>query len=187
MERDFMGLNSKKEAIEAVLLKSSAAQWSLSNGPGDLNDPQLVENQKNIKPHGPAQLTIFYNGTVNVFDDMSPEKARAIMLLASNGARAHTQVQAHSATPRTPVVDAIHVGQPMNKTLSSPVSVGPSTARDAPKVMSFLRRVIQSDVPQMRETSLARFLEKRRERIMASTPYGNKPGSSSAPSKDDQK
>ncbi|KAI7745240.1 hypothetical protein M8C21_029928 [Ambrosia artemisiifolia] len=181
MERDFMGLNSKEEAIESVLLKSSAAQWSLSNGPEDLNNRQSAENQKNIDLNGPTQLTIFYRGMVNVYDDMPPEKAHAIMSLARNEARA----QAHAATSRTPAVDVVHVGQPM--TTSSPVSVGPSTARDAPKAMSSFRRVMQSDVPQMRGASLARFLEKRRERVMASAPYNSKPASSSAPSKDEHK
>ncbi|KAJ0495067.1 putative transcription factor TIFY family [Helianthus annuus] len=181
MERDFMGLNSKEEAIEAVLRKSSSVQWSLSNGPEDLNNRQWAENQKNINLHGPTQLTIFYKGMVNVYDDMSPEKAHAIMSLARNEARA----QAHAATPRTPVVDVVHAGQPM--TTSSPVSIGTSTARDASKEMSSLRRVIQSDVPQMREASLARFLQKRRERVMASAPYSSKPASSSAPNKDDHK
>ncbi|XP_076927229.1 protein TIFY 7-like [Bidens hawaiensis] len=120
---------------------------------------------------------------VNVYEDMSLEKAQAIMLLAGNGAKA----QAQAATPRTPAVDAVHVGQPMKTTVPSPVSIGPSMARDGPSVMSSLRRVMQSDVPQMREASLARFLEKRRERVMASAPYNGKPGSRSAPSKDDHK
>ncbi|XP_057951429.1 protein TIFY 6B-like isoform X4 [Malania oleifera] len=33
----------------------------------------------------PAQLTIFYAGSVNVYNDISPEKAQAIMALAGNG------------------------------------------------------------------------------------------------------
>ncbi|KAI7745236.1 hypothetical protein M8C21_029924 [Ambrosia artemisiifolia] len=179
MERDFMGLNSKEEAMESVLLKSSTAQWSMSNGPEDLNYRQWAENQKNIDLSGPTQLTIFYRGMVNVYDDMPPEKAHAIMSLARNEARAQ------AATPRTTAVDVVHVGQPM--TTSSPVSVGPSTTRDAPKAMSSFRRVMQSDVPQMRGASLARFLEKRRERVMASAPYNSKSASSSAPSKDEHK
>ncbi|KAH9292916.1 hypothetical protein KI387_041895, partial [Taxus chinensis] len=35
------------------------------------------------KQSGSAQLTIFYGGMVNVYDDISADKAQAIMLLAS--------------------------------------------------------------------------------------------------------
>ncbi|KAH9305964.1 hypothetical protein KI387_010368, partial [Taxus chinensis] len=37
------------------------------------------------KQSGSAQLTIFYGGMVNVYDDISADKAQAIMLLASSG------------------------------------------------------------------------------------------------------
>ncbi|KAL8227577.1 hypothetical protein R6Q57_015161 [Mikania cordata] len=83
------------------------------------------------------------------------------MLLAGNEAHAHAKAQAqvYADTPRTTTI-----GQPMNMTLSSPLSLGASITRDAPKKMNSFRRVMQSDVPQMREASLARFLEKRKER-----------------------
>ncbi|CAH1417036.1 unnamed protein product [Lactuca virosa] len=159
MERDFMGLNSKEEAIEA-------------------GDSRRTGNHSGVQvqQRSPVQLTIFYKGTVNVYDDMSPEKAQAIMLLAGNG---------------------VHVSQPMTTAPSSPVSINPSTgtssraAMDATKAMSSLRRVMQSAVPQMRGASLARFLEKRKERVMASAPYNlgksTLPGSSSRMNKDDNK
>ncbi|PWA70568.1 ZIM-domain protein 3 [Artemisia annua] len=187
MERDFMGLNSKEEAIETALLKSSAIQWSLSNGHEGLNNHHSTENKDS--PRGPVQLTIFYKGMVNVYNDMSPEKAQAIMFLAGNGTMAQTQAQAHVTTPRTPA-DGLQM---------TPTSVGPSTGTssatptDTLKKMSSFR-LMQSAVPQMRGASLARFLEKRRERVMASAPYSkgsmessNKPESSNGPSKDDTK
>ncbi|XP_076921672.1 protein TIFY 7-like [Bidens hawaiensis] len=138
----------------------------------------------------PAQLTIFYGGMVNVYDDISPEKAQAIMLLAGNGASASTpQARVQAQVP-------VYVNQPVNpqtcSAISSPMSVsshplGPthkdegakavkgSVAHvnkvDSPRVISSLEEVMKSAVPQARKASLARFLEKRKERVMSSAPY----------------
>jgi jasmonate ZIM domain-containing protein len=147
----------------------------------------------------PAQLTIFYGGMVNVYDDISPEKAQAIMFLAGNGASASTpqpRVQAQVPISRTPVGDVVYVAQPINaqpcSAISSPMSVSshpvgptnkdegaktvkgsvaPSNKVDTPRVINSLEQVMQSAVPQARKASLARFLEKRKERVMASAPY----------------
>ncbi|KAI3816598.1 hypothetical protein L1987_16301 [Smallanthus sonchifolius] len=147
----------------------------------------------------PAQLTIFYGGMVNVYDDISPEKAQAIMFLAGNGASASTpqpRVQAQVPISRTPVGDVVYVAQPINaqpcSAISSPMSVsshpvgltkkdegaktvkgsvGPASKVDTPRVINSLEQVMQSAVPQARKASLARFLEKRKERVMALAPY----------------
>ncbi|XP_044478284.1 protein TIFY 6B-like isoform X3 [Mangifera indica] len=79
-----------------------------------------------------AQMTIFYAGSVSVYDDITPEKAQAIMLLAGNGnsvaptvAQPKVQVQAPSIKPAA--VDAVIVNQTINTSpgsgLSSPLSV----------------------------------------------------------------
>ncbi|KAI3516629.1 hypothetical protein L1887_15552 [Cichorium endivia] len=142
----------------------------------------------------PAQLTIFYGGMVNVYDDISPEKAQAIMFLAGNGANVSTpqaRVQAQVATP-TPInaqpcsaisspmsVSSHPVGQsnggPTNKD-DCGKAVTPSSKVDTPRVINSLEQVMQSAVPQARKASLARFLEKRKERVMASAPYGMNKG-----------
>ncbi|XP_076884724.1 protein TIFY 6B-like [Bidens hawaiensis] len=154
----------------------------------------------NSKPScAPAQLTIFYGGMVNVYDDISPEKAQAIMFLAGNGASASTpqpRVQAAIPISRPPVGDLVYMAQPINaqpcSAISSPMSVsshpvgptnkdegaksvkdsvGLASKVDTPRVINSLEQVMQSAVPQARKASLARFLQKRKERVMASAPY----------------
>ncbi|KAK4423404.1 protein TIFY 6b [Sesamum alatum] len=172
-----------------------------------------TEQWINSKPSSvPAQMTIFYGGTVNVFDDISPEKAQAIMFLAGNGCVptnvAQTKLHMQAPAPKLPAADRFLVNQSMNMPpgsgLPSPMSVSshpidrsgvPAVNNDDVKVSktvgmstTLVNRIepprlissrgsvaatamISSAVPQSRKASLARFLEKRKERVMSAAPY----------------
>ncbi|WRX14723.1 Tify domain - like 2 [Theobroma cacao] len=194
MERDFMGLNSKESL---VVVKE------------EVNYEGYKEiGVKSVKASGsPAQLTIFYAGTVNVYEDITPEKAQAIMYLAQNGSSvassvAHPKVQVQTPISKPVQVDSVPANQLINTQLSSglssPLSVSshngaqsrsgstttdevmackstgtPTTAiskMEPPKMVNTMGSVaatsMMPSVPQARKASLARFLEKRKERLV---------------------
>jgi hypothetical protein len=147
-----------------------------------------------------AQLTIFYAGVVNVYDDISLEKAQAIMMLAGN---ANSRSSTHTDAP-TSVGSSRPFSAPMSGPQPSPASPAPPTTQTTttagvtvpsaavppPELLpvliaSTLRqptvRNVQIELPQARKASLARFLEKRKDRARSKGPYPPKTDGSTTP------
>ncbi|KAE8652561.1 protein TIFY 6B isoform X2 [Cucumis sativus] len=129
------------------------------------------------KPPGSmAQLTIFYAGSVCVYNDISPEKAQAVMLLAGSGGLPQTQnnilstgqVKASFAGENfqgMPHLELSTATKPIKTSASHPKhSETPIDACSVAPVSPIPPTFIPAAVPQARKASLARFLEKRRER-----------------------
>ncbi|KAL3535501.1 hypothetical protein ACH5RR_003962 [Cinchona calisaya] len=107
-----------------------------------------------------AQMTIFYNGQVIVFNDFPAERAKEIMLLASNGT-SQNAINTFATTPNVvpkPAESATNLVTTFANTLVEQSLQG----HLQPNV---------NDLPIARKASLTRFLEKRKDRITARAPY----------------
>ncbi|GLJ53751.1 hypothetical protein SUGI_1147000 [Cryptomeria japonica] len=111
-----------------------------------------------------GQLTIFYGGTVNVYN-VSTDMAKSIMKLASNGGNSKQASRASTPTSFAP---------------STPVNSNPSPSQMCPTPSSSTVRGIETrpiftlktaNLPISRKNSLQRFLEKRNRRLYARAPY----------------
>ncbi|KAL6862450.1 hypothetical protein ACP4OV_016791 [Aristida adscensionis] len=207
-----------------------------------------VRNQKS------TQLTIFYDGTVNVFDNVPVEKVQELMMLASRASipsppsaarksdspiSAPAKINVPEATPiRQIVIQKPEPSVPRLSSVPSPVPVAPqavtlpkstpncntespktvglpspisqvlpktadlpsvvapvsqaSTSQPMPVATTAATSIMSRAVPQARKASLARFLERRKERVTSVAPYPTSKGpfessdtigSASAPSK----
>ncbi|KAL8136483.1 hypothetical protein V2J09_002484 [Rumex salicifolius] len=103
-----------------------------------------------------SELTIFYAGQVMVFNDFPAHKAKEIMELAKS----------------IPVVNNTNINNtsPTVKNTVDKTTLTPSSTQQSTKA-------IITDLPIARKASLHRFLEKRKDRILARAPYNtSKPG-----------
>ncbi|XP_075507750.1 protein TIFY 10A-like [Primulina tabacum] len=112
-----------------------------------------------------APLTIFYSGQVIVFNDFPADKANEVMMLAnkSSAAAAQNYHFSPSAPPITPQI-------PTASATSFPNFI-PSLERALPTPPPTPTPQFASDLPIARKKSLARFLEKRKDRTTATEPY----------------
>ncbi|KAJ0256314.1 Tify domain-containing protein [Hirschfeldia incana] len=158
--------------------RKTGTQWAPESAASILCRRQYGGAFQNANP----QLTIFYAGTVSVFSDISLDKAQAIMLCAGNGLKRETG----ETSLKKPLIETERVyGKQFHNAATAAASSSSATYCDnfsrcgdggATNAMSKIESFkdpgyMMPSVPQARKASLARFLEKRRERLLNAMPY----------------
>ncbi|XP_062159495.1 protein TIFY 6B isoform X2 [Alnus glutinosa] len=196
--QNMVGSTIKPQPLRVVAPASFLPSTGSVVGTTDLRSPSKSSG-------APAQLTIFYAGSVNVYNDVTPERAQAIMLLAGQGSsstHSHTLSTAQVPSPCNGLIkNQSHtimllpgLLNPLTSQACSQSGVGTSSTNELatvkptraspfstntsepPKVVNLAESAATTLIPtvalpQARKASLARFLEKRKERVMYTSPY----------------
>uniref|UniRef100_A0A0D6R820 Tify domain-containing protein n=1 Tax=Araucaria cunninghamii TaxID=56994 RepID=A0A0D6R820_ARACU len=186
---DFMGIHSPKNAKEKCVhdlswIKPQMVHQVLSlrglceemNGNKDMECSTQKRNvalPSNSIPFGRSagkqastkQLTIFYNGTVGVYD-VSAEKAKSIFMLASGES---CNQRSRSTSPlMSRAISSSAKNENENRADEKP----PNFIHPVPPVIEEGQlQKLRTDLPLARKQSLQRFLQKRKDRMTMAAPY----------------
>ncbi|MCO5614950.1 hypothetical protein L7F22_069236 [Adiantum nelumboides] len=224
---DDVGPNTQTVGAFGRLLPKNAQALPIQSSHPPAGFSEIVQRVSAPEPtemKDSAPLTIFYGGNVIVFNDITAEKAQAVMFLASFGnLQGLSSAGVANTTPVNMAMPSSNMLCPSvaNKAIRSPSVVNVSqinvpsriqmdlrngfnvdqNSQAAPSEAGFRSAIMQLDLgcpgvpapltqeqlvvptalPQARKASLARFLEKRRERVLSRSPYPSMQADSSLP------